>query len=79
MSPEHEPLEFYALVRTRGPGTHVDPDKPRALGAVVGRSEGPTGWAYAVMIGEVTYAFDHDELIPVGVVLDRSVFYPSAE
>jgi len=70
-----EPLASYALVRTRGPGTQVDPRKPLALGAVLGRSEGPHGWVYAVAIGEQTYSFEHDELIPIGVVLERSVFY----
>lgn len=74
-----EPLPFYSLVRTRGPGTHIDPNKPLALGAILGRSEGPAGWWYAVMIGEATYSFEHDELVPLGIVLDRSVFYPAGE
>jgi hypothetical protein len=76
---KHEPLPFYALVITRGPGTHIDRNKPLALGAVLGRSEGVDDWDYAVMIGEQTYSFQHDELIPLGVVLDRSVFYPRGE
>ncbi len=70
-----DPLPFYSLVRTRGPGTCVDPNKPLGLGAVLGRAQGPSGWEYAVIIGETTYCFAHDELEPLGVVLDRSVFF----
>lgn len=77
-STNDEPLPFYALVRTRGPGTHLDPNRPLAVGAVLGRSEGPSGWVYAVSIGETAYSFEHHELIPLGVVLDRSAFYPDA-
>jgi hypothetical protein len=64
-----DPLPFYSLVRTRGPGTCVDPNKPLGLGAVLGRAQGPSGWEYAVIIGETTYSFAHDELEPLGVVL----------
>lgn len=74
-----DPLPFYALVRTRGPGTHVDPNKPLAVGVVLGRSEGPGGWVYSVSIGETTYSFGHEELIPLGCVLDRVVIYGSDE
>lgn len=70
-----EPLPFYALVRTRGPGTWAHPDKPLAVGVVTGRSEGPNGWVYAVSIGETNYSFAHDELIPLGCALDRAVIY----
>ncbi|WP_328328449.1 hypothetical protein OHA70_03555 [Kribbella sp. NBC_00382] len=73
-----EPLPFYSLVNTRGPGTRVDPSKPVALGAVLGRAQGPNGWEYAVSVGETSYMFTHDELEPIGVVLDRSVFYGDA-
>jgi hypothetical protein len=31
------------------------------------------------MVGEQTYDFKHDELIPLGLVLDGSVFYPVDE
>ncbi len=74
-----DPLPFYALVRTRGPGTHVDPNKPLAVGVLLGRSEGPGGWVYSVSIGETTYSFGHEELIPLGCVLDRVVIYGSDE
>lgn len=74
-----EPLPFYALVRTRGPGTSVDPSKPLAVGVVLGRSEGPEGWVYSVSVGEVSYSFTHEELIPLGCVLDRVVIYGSDE
>lgn len=70
-----KPLPFYSLVRTRGPGSHVDPNKPLGLGVVLGRSEGPDGWGYAVGIGEISYSFGHDELIPLGCVVDRLVIY----
>lgn len=70
-----EPIPFFTLVTTKGPGTHVNPYKPVALGVVLGRSEGPRGWGYAVMIGERTYGFDHDELIPLGAVVDQAVIY----
>jgi hypothetical protein len=73
-----DPLPFYSMVRTRGPGTWVDSDKPFALGAVLGRAQGPNGWTYSVSIGETSYVFAHDELDPIGVVLDRSVFYGDA-
>lgn len=74
-----EPLAFFSLVVTRGPGTHVDPDKPVALGVVLGRSEGDDGWGYAVLIGEQTCSFHHDELIPLGCALDREVIYGTTE
>lgn len=74
-----EPLPFYALVRTRGPGAGVDPNKPLGVGVVLGRSEGPGGWVYSVAIGEVSYSFGHAELIPLGCVLDRVVIYGSDE
>lgn len=74
-----EPLPFYALVRTRGPGTWVEADKPLAVGVVTGRSEGPGGWVYSVHIGEISYSFDHDQLIPLGCVLDRVAIYGSDE
>ena len=74
-----DPLPFYSLVCTRGPGTRVNPTKPLALGVVLGRSEGPDGWGYSVMIGEHTYAFGHDELIPLGHVVNRAIMYGSAE
>jgi hypothetical protein len=70
-----DPLPFYSLVHTRGPRAGVDPDKPLALGAVLGRALGPDGWVYSIGIGETSYTFTHDELEPIGVVLDRSVFY----
>lgn len=74
-----EPLPFYSLVRTRGPGTHVDQNKPLAVGVVTGRSEGAEGWVYAVSVGEINYGFGHDELIPLGCVLDRVVIYGTDE
>lgn len=74
-----EPLAFFSLVLTRGPGTHVNPNKPVALGVVLGRSEGDEGWGYSVLIGEQTYAFSHDELIPLGCALDRAVIYGTTE
>lgn len=74
-----KPLPFYSLVRTRGPGTRVNPNKPLAVGVVTGRSEGPEGWVYSVSIGEINYKFGHDELIPHGCVLDRVVIYGSDE
>lgn len=74
-----EPLQLYELVRSRGPGMHVDPNKPIAIGVVLGRSEGASGWVYSVSIGETSYSFAHDELIPLGCVLDRVVIYGSDE
>lgn len=74
-----EPLPFFSLVLTRGPGTHVNPRKPVALGVVLGRAEGTSGWDYGVLIGEEIYRFSHDELIPLGCVLDRTVIYGTAE
>lgn len=70
-----EPLPFYALVRTRGPGTHLDPAKPLAVGVVVGMSQSVAGWHYAVSIGETSYAFDHSDLIFLGCVVDPMVIY----
>lgn len=76
VTPDQEPLPFYALVKTTGPGTWEDPHKPLALGAVLGRAQDESGlWNYAILIGEQTYGFTHDELVPIGVVLDRSVLY----
>ena len=74
-----EPIPFFSLVTTRGPGTHVNPYKPVALGVVLGRSEGPEGWGYAVLVGEQTYGFDHEELILLGAVVDRTVIYGTTE
>ena len=31
-----EPLPFYALVRTCGPRTHQNPDRPLGVGVIVG-------------------------------------------
>jgi hypothetical protein len=66
-------------VLTKGPGTHVNPNKPVALGVVLGRSEGDEGWGYSVLVGEQTYAFNHDELIPLGCTLDRAVIHGTTE
>lgn len=72
-----DPSPFYALGRTRGPGTWDHPDKPTANGAVPGRREGPGSWIYAVSIGEISHSFAHDELIPLGCVLERVALYGS--
>lgn len=74
-----EPLPFFSLVLTRGPGTHVNPNKPVALGVVLGRSAGVEGWGYSVLVGEQTYAFSHDELIPLGCILDQVVIFGTTE
>lgn len=57
----------------------VNPDKPLAVGVVIGRSEGSGGWVYSVSIGEMTYSFPRAELIPLGCVLDRVVVYGTDE
>lgn len=68
-----EPLPLYSLVRTRGPGSRVNPERPLGIGVVTERRAAPWGRVYAIAMGEVFYLFNHDEVIPLGCVLDPLV------